>query len=46
MNKLKKTIEQYGRWAELSIYIGRQKTEIKIVNLRLNLTDKIEWRNP
>lgn len=29
MNKLKKTIEQYGRWAELSIYIGRIKTHIE-----------------
>ena len=29
MNKLKKTIEQYGRWAELSIYIGRIETHIE-----------------
>ena len=29
MNKLKKTIEQYGRWADLSIYIGRIETHIE-----------------
>lgn len=29
MNKLKKTIEQYGRWTELSIYIGRIETHIE-----------------
>jgi Abortive infection C-terminus len=29
MNKLKQTIEQYGRWAELSIYIGRIETHIE-----------------
>ncbi len=29
MNKLKKTIEQYGRWAELSIYVGRIETHIE-----------------
>jgi hypothetical protein len=29
MNKLKSTIEQYGRWAELSIYIGRIETHIE-----------------
>lgn len=29
MNKLKKTIEQYGRWAELSLYIGRIETHIE-----------------
>jgi len=29
MNKLKKTIEQYGRWAELSVYIGRIETHIE-----------------
>ena len=29
MNKLKKTIEQYGRWAELSIYIDRIETHIE-----------------
>lgn len=29
MDKLKKTIEQYGRWAELSIYIGRIETHIE-----------------
>lgn len=28
MEKLKKTIEQYGRWTELSIYIGRIETHI------------------
>lgn len=28
MDKLKKTIEQYGRWTELSIYIGRIETHI------------------
>ena len=29
MDKLKNTIEQYGRWAELSIYIGRIETHIE-----------------
>ncbi|MES2617350.1 MAG: abortive infection family protein [Bacteroidota bacterium] len=29
MNKLKRTIEQYGRWTELSIYIGRIETHIE-----------------
>lgn len=29
MNKLKKTIEQYGRWTDLSIYIGRIETHIE-----------------
>lgn len=29
MNKLKKAIEQYGRWAELSIYIVRIETHIE-----------------
>lgn len=29
MNKLKKTIEQCGRWAELSIYIGRIETHME-----------------
>jgi len=29
MEKLKKTIEQYGRWTELSIYIGRIETHIE-----------------
>lgn len=29
MNKLKRAIEQYGRWAELSIYIGRIETHIE-----------------
>jgi len=29
VNKLKKTIEQYGRWADLSIYIGRIETHIE-----------------
>lgn len=29
MDKLKNIIEQYGRWAELSIYIGRIETHIK-----------------
>ena len=29
MIKLKKTIEQYGRWADLSIYIGRIETHIE-----------------
>ena len=29
MNKLKKAIEQYGRWADLSIYIGRIETHIE-----------------
>lgn len=29
MDKLKKTIEKYGRWAELSVYIGRIETHIE-----------------
>lgn len=29
MNKLKKTIEQYGRWADVSIYNGRIETHIE-----------------
>ena len=29
MNKLKRAIEQYGRWAQLSIYIGRIETHIE-----------------
>jgi cob(I)alamin adenosyltransferase len=29
MDKLKKILEQYGRWAELSIYIGRIETHIE-----------------
>ena len=29
MDKLKKTIEQYGRWTELSIYVGRIEVHIE-----------------
>lgn len=29
MEKLKRTIEQYGRWTDLSIYIGRIETHIE-----------------
>lgn len=28
MERLKKVIEQYGRWSELSIYVGRIETHI------------------
>jgi hypothetical protein len=30
MEKLKKVIEQYGRWSELSVYIGRIETHIEL----------------
>lgn len=30
MDKLKKVIEQYGRWSDLSIYIGRIETHIEL----------------
>ncbi|MBF0379100.1 MAG: abortive infection family protein [Desulfamplus sp.] len=30
MKKLKKVIEQYGRWSDLSVYIGRIETHIEL----------------
>jgi hypothetical protein len=30
MEKLKKVIEQYGRWSDLSVYIGRIETHIEL----------------